>query len=323
MALHNSNFYKRVVEPIYHIIVAGKVAYSLIISLFVFVGLGSWWFLDLSINKVYTFFQSGKWLGTSFQVILSPWFLAVVFLIGFCALLFVLLKRVQYFKRLKSATKRLYFAADNYKELYMLLAWFEIKTEEVDAELSYRFRDALHRILKDINHIFACYTGDRVHVSVKTFCHDSDGNKTKDLETFLRDRENDWRRRWDTDQDTPSIHYNDHSPFSDILGNGHSKSFVSNNLLYLHRRGLYRNSNENWSENYNAALICPLTRERDRKKVNFDTVEGFLCIDNLKGGFDDAVVVHLARMFARVFYDIVLDTKSVPVDVKLKEDDHV
>lgn len=159
------------------------------------------------------------------------------------------------------------------------------------------FRKYLLYFLINIKEIFDLITSDTCNVCIKMIL-ESEKNYDYNVKTYLRDSIS-YRNRRDIDNDIESYPYYKNTAFDCILGHEHHNFFLSNNLLELEQQGKYRNFNPKWKSNYNACLVVPI-RATDR--VDYNKNIGFLCVDNMKGGFDEKIAFNILAAFADLVY---------------------
>lgn len=75
--------------------------------------------------------------------------------------------------------------------------------------------------------------------------------------------------------------------------------FFSNNL---HEVQNYQNHSKDWHKWYNATVVITFPPNRVNPPAN---TRGFLCIDNMGGGFDQDTAVPILEMFASIYFDII------------------
>lgn len=95
--------------------------------------------------------------------------------------------------------------------------------------------------------------------------------------------------------------YKENTAFDIILDDYNPDSyFMCNDLKALKSQRGYRNGNGNWSEHYNACLVVPIRfiettqTTPSGESIEMSLVPGFLCVDNMKGGFDNTCLETLA-----------------------------
>jgi hypothetical protein len=96
--------------------------------------------------------------------------------------------------------------------------------------------------------------------------------------------------------------------------------FLSNNLLELEQQGKYRNFNPKWKSNYNACLVVPI---RATARYDYNKNIGFLCVDNMKGGFDEKIAFNILAAFADLVYCLfqaIYIFKETTLRLRLNED---
>lgn len=217
-------------------------------------------------------------------------------------------------KRTGRATKNLFFAFEKFDRLDEAIRVLERNinpqtNENLDAAfeaVKFNLTDFLGEICK----IYDDYTSFPCHVSVKIFKYEN-RVKSDRVITYGRDRCHSQHQRWQTDIDLPEFSYNKSTQFKKIVDSSEERYFVNNNLKRLGRQ--YENRNENWHSYYNATLVVPISEKFNRSSLTKDSIEGFLCIDNKYGGFDQRISVNIALAFARVLYRVIMRTRQLEI----------
>lgn len=139
------------------------------------------------------------------------------------------------------------------------------------------------------------------------------------IRTYMRDSFS-YRQRNFIDERVPTFPYHENTAFQLILEKRYPDSFFLSNNLEKFEKG-YRNYRDDWNNFYNACIVVPI---RIQIKNGGYIVIGFICIDNIKGGFDSAgkdllaaIGDHLFHVF-RAFSDLnevmkaIVHEKNVP-----------
>ncbi len=234
--------------------------------------------------------------------------LVVLFAWGVIAL-YLYLRELQRSRKRKAASKSLYFVATRCFEIQETIREIERTQRQANNydALLYKANDRLLSLLSDICHFFDDYTGYNCHVSVKVFKRE-DGKKTELVKTYARDELHKQFQRWNTDKVLPEFRYTEHTPFKKIIEDSGARNFISNNLSTERD---YHNRNGDWKRYYNAVLIVPISSEYDANKISLPTVEGFFCVDNMKGGFDTGPCVYFALLFAKLLHNVIVELRRV------------
>lgn len=185
------------------------------------------------------------------------------------------------------------------------------------------FNKYVEEVLSQAVSLFTIYTGDQCAVSIKMLTTEKhlQGNAKQALGsegakyvwTYARDSQSRVRRAVvDRDPSLATYEWHGHSAFAEVM---HSKSqhgyFCSNDLDAMGAR--YWNANSRRAEFYNATIVCAL-----KNPASEDVVEamGFLCVDNMRGGFDAGSCRQILEAIASILYytfritEEVLDTES-------------
>ncbi|MEH6662597.1 MAG: hypothetical protein V7679_13185 [Parasphingorhabdus sp.] len=95
-------------------------------------------------------------------------------------------------------------------------------------------------------------------------------------------------------------------------------AFICNDLKKFDEENGYQNCNKHWRKYYNACLVVPI-------KIPSETINnglyGFLCIDNMHGGFDRQSCLPIARAIASLIFADMLYyyMENVPEDFDEEE----
>jgi len=154
--------------------------------------------------------------------------------------------------------------------------------------------------VEQIKSIYETITGDRSSVCIKTY-RKSDDDDYGTVTTFLRDK-NSRTSRSNIDSTCPEYSIKDSEAFFRIVSKDfRDRYFVSDNLEDTKYYSIY----PKWREIYNATLVVPIRRrlknEEGQLTLEFDTF-GFLCVDNMKGTFDNVPSIQLLSALADTLY---------------------
>lgn len=163
--------------------------------------------------------------------------------------------------------------------------------------------------------IFDKYTGGDTAACVKIFTEHREfdgafGGKIttpQDVITLARDeRCVHSRGKTDKEQTTQRYPYNANTAFSEVIHNPAKENyFYSDDLKALASRDEYNNSNPMWRKYYNATAVHAI---KDPEAPVSEGVVGFLCIDNLTGGFDDRFCKSILALLADTLYYVIRTT---------------
>lgn len=180
---------------------------------------------------------------------------------------------------------------------------FEMESEDGPLEFDqvlFSIEKYLSTCLEETKSIFERSTQSKCSCSIKLIQHfGGDDNGVTQIHTYMRDSASSTERE-QTDKDVPFIGPEDHSPFY-LLARDPDKprGFVSNDLKSLSEQGLYRNSNSNWNNFYNATCVVPIAVQ----DVNGGRqVLGFLCVDSQTGRFDREFSLAILEIVAGALY---------------------
>jgi len=154
-------------------------------------------------------------------------------------------------------------------------------------------KNFLIHFLTNTKEVFDLITHDSCSVCIKLLVKNE-----YDVKTYLRDPVS-LRSRSDIDTEVETYPYYRNTAFDCILGHEKKNFFLSNDLLELEKQGRYRNYNQKWKDSYNACLVVPI---RAVAKIEYNKNIGFLCVDNMKGGFDEIIAFNILAGFADLLY---------------------
>lgn len=164
-------------------------------------------------------------------------------------------------------------------------------------------KEFYNNFLTNVKQIFDLITRDTCSLCIKILQKNTQ-NPTEykyDVKTYLRDPSS-RRSRSEIDNEPEFYPYYKNTAFDSILGHDKKNFFLSNNLQELEKEGKYKNFNPNWKNFYNACLVIPIRAVNTEKHSNYNRNIGFLCIDNMKGGFDEKIGFNLLAAFADLLY---------------------
>lgn len=149
--------------------------------------------------------------------------------------------------------------------------------------------------VNNIKDIFNALTGDTCSVCIK-FLEEDKESKTIFVRTYRRDSLC-YRERCPVDQEIERYPYYRNTAFISILSPTGKSYFLCNNLSERASKGEYENFNPMWHYYYNACLVVPIRASVKSGYFNNQNI-GFLCVDNMKGGFDQVIGFNLLAAFA-------------------------
>ncbi len=156
--------------------------------------------------------------------------------------------------------------------------------------------------------LFEQITGNKCHVSVKLF-----DTESKKIRTRARD-DSALTNRAEIDKNLGWYEYSNNTAFLQILDDENAKFFLSNNLRFLSVFKKYKNSNPDWKALYTACMVVPITGKTHGAQINHESVLGFLCVDNLGGGFDKKVGLQLLYSFARMYEFVFIAAAALKLE---------
>lgn len=183
-------------------------------------------------------------------------------------------------------------------------------------DLEDEFRLYGERVVDMIAALFTIYTGDDCAVCIKILNLTEDVPNTADLAakrrkgelpfvyTFWRDAGS--RHRRDRTDVRPELAVYRHDRNTGLKRARQTGYWHCNDLSAL---GIeYSNVNDGWPEDYNATAILCIAPPCEGKPAN---PFGFLCIDNMRGGFDDGSCRHVLSIVANLLYYSIWLTTAI------------
>lgn len=189
-------------------------------------------------------------------------------------------------------------------------------------ELGHRVCDFLNKLLTHTKEIFDVHTGYVCSVCIKIFLrHDAYSQKRpatgtpphEVVRTLIRDGASSIERKSAADQDNIEYPYYKNTAFSDIMHHPDADNFwFSNDLDELGER--YQNGHFGWRKYYNATAVIGIRAPTDGRS---DYIIGFLCVDNLNGGFDSKHTKYILGYMANTLYYVLSSLFFVAKDGKV------
>ncbi|MDR3548493.1 MAG: type IV secretory system conjugative DNA transfer family protein [Candidatus Pacebacteria bacterium] len=194
-------------------------------------------------------------------------------------------------------------------------------------DLHLRLLTYLDQVLGSTADLYSKYTGYQCAACVKIFSRDphspqppqpTDPGNPPHVFTLRRDITSALTRRL-VDSLYPVYRYSDNAAFRAILDD-HKRPdfFFCNNLIGLGDG--YFSANENYQKYYNATIVVPV--QRHGLPVN-QRCTALLCVDNMKGGFDNDRCIHILNGIAMdVYYALWTTSWLLTLDDPPKEPSH-
>lgn len=168
----------------------------------------------------------------------------------------------------------------------------EIEITSLNIEKS--FSSFMLYSLDNIKTLFDILTGEECYTCIKLILigdeeeqikinNDDDGLGNVYIKTYMRDSFS-YRQRNIIDERIPTFKYHENTAFQRILEAKYPDSFFMSNNLKKDEIS-YRNYREDWSTSYNACLVVPI---RIQIQTGGYSIIGFMCVDNMHGGFNNA-----------------------------------
>lgn len=194
------------------------------------------------------------------------------------------------------------------------------------------FERYLDDLLSHTATIFRYYTGSDCSASIKQLhisaevdptieCAPCNGDRFEYIYTLHRDPVSKVARR-KADRKGTALYiypYAHNTAFKEMLGSPDNfKSFFT--MDELDSRGTdYENSNPEWRKYYNAVAVAALSEPGGDGPIPHTL--GFLCVDNLSGGFDDQACRQLLECVASIAYYSIQGTNDVLNEERERTDD--
>lgn len=179
-----------------------------------------------------------------------------------------------------------------------------------ETQIVAHFITHLDRVLANVAKIFGLYTGFPSAACVKIFVDAAAGSDLPTVQslterpkqyvrTLRRDVQSHSERKGaDSTPEGSSYRYQKNSAFHHIVDNINCPDYyVQNDLDSLGAE--YENSNLQRRSHYNAVLVVPI---KPPNKPAHEICAGFLCVDNLKGGFNTDECVYMLEEVATMIY---------------------
>ncbi len=157
-------------------------------------------------------------------------------------------------------------------------------------------------LVENIKELFDILTKDKCSVCIKLIIPGSSDNDFL-VRTYQRDSVS-YRERSKIDASIPEYHHFENYAFKVIMdGKSPDVYFIQNDLANYKP---YFNANENFEKYYNACMVVPIriiTKLLDDGRYK-SVVLGFICVDNLKGGFDEEISLNLLASFSDLCFNL-------------------
>ncbi len=185
-----------------------------------------------------------------------------------------------------------------------LLSSVGFDNEECLRHVRQNWIDHTQRLLELTRAIFGKLTGEDCSVCIKLAGYDTAFGDLPVVATMGRDNASTSKRR-DADRQYPIYAAHANTAFNSILFDPSFRGvFVCDNLAAL---PYYANVNANWRDYYNATLVVPIGAEHfsidcsgAQETKCFDLI-AFLCIDSLKGSFNNEGCIAAARLLSKLY----------------------
>jgi len=164
-----------------------------------------------------------------------------------------------------------------------------------ERQLELSFEKFILFLLDNVKEIFDVITADQCSVCIKLIIPNKDNPEQTFVKTHHRDSIS-FRERRKSDAALKDYPYYENTAFKKIIRKEYSNTFyVCNNLK---EEKSYTNLNPEWSDYYNATLVVPISLPIQGESNQSIIMIGFLCVDNMKGNFDDKVAGNILAAIA-------------------------
>lgn len=157
-------------------------------------------------------------------------------------------------------------------------------------------------IIDNLLELFRILTKYNCSISIKILfldeSKDGESDRLQLVYTYARDSIS-AHERGRVDHVLTSYPYSDNTAFADIMDPDKPDFFLSNDLRALGEE--YKNSDPDWKKYYNSTVVVPIKKPAGVESI--DTV-GFLCVDNMHGGFSHDFSINMLHSVACLFYSI-------------------
>lgn len=165
----------------------------------------------------------------------------------------------------------------------------KINKDLIDSDFSERhtrnlsFQKYLVFLMDNIKEIFDVLTDDQCSVCIKIIVPGEYPELTT-VKTHYRDSIS-FRERKLIDSSMQSFPYYENTAFKQIIQDPYKNPcFICNDLK---KESGYLNMNKNWYKYYNASMVVPISLTLSKEEERM--ILGFICIDNMKGGFEEKI----------------------------------
>jgi hypothetical protein len=157
-----------------------------------------------------------------------------------------------------------------------------------------KFQKFLLFSMANIKEAFDIFTHDECAVCIKIITDDNE------VKTLIRDPVS-YRVRHEADIRLPSFPLHGNTAFSEII-NPHAPSIFISNSLGAEQS--YINNNPAWKKYYSACIVVPIrVMDSDGPPPEYRVI-GFLCVDNMKGGFDPDLCGNILAAFGDLYFNL-------------------
>ena len=184
---------------------------------------------------------------------------------------------------------------------------FQAFSDDQFADIDAQFKSYLTKVLDLTASLFSTYTGIRCSACIKIF-EGGEGDSANAITdhtarvnvlTLLRDSLSSGIRS-KIDTKLWKFDYHNNTAFYNIYyASKEPEYYVSDNLVQKAADGIYRSDRDDWSIYYNSVAVVPIRPYGDHVQEH---CAGFLCVDNIGGGFDCDRCVNILNGIASDLY---------------------
>lgn len=182
-----------------------------------------------------------------------------------------------------------------YREKLAMISGCGTKVSAADYQLiKTKFQKFLLFSMTNIKEAFDIITHDECAVCIKIITDE------KEVKTLIRDPVS-YRVRHEADIRLPTFPLHGNTAFTDIINPYKPSIFISNDLEL---ETSYINNNSAWKSFYNACIVVPIRVMNSDGPPPEYRVIGFLCVDNMKGGFEPDLCGDILAAFGDLYFNL-------------------
>lgn len=178
----------------------------------------------------------------------------------------------------------------------------QLQQPDID-EISYKFEFfMITKVLTSISQVMKTLTGDTCAACIKITKNNKLKTLYRDSTSYKRRKKSDWRPNG-----KPFIYnMNDNTAFATIASPSTQDTYyICDNLNNLKEH--YRNCNSTRNELYNATIVVPIQANLSGTSyIEEMDILGFLCCDNMEGGFESLEIKDFLASIGDQLYNILV-----------------